>query len=244
MIRRALSRIVPRPVKDYIRARFPAEQDGFGSALGRLGEDIEVVFDVGANVGDMTLRMLDVFPRAIVYSFEPCTSTFEVLRSRVEDSPHAGRARLFKHGFGAISETKGLHVTSHHGANSLLDISPEYHEANPHVQEHAIEEITLLRMDDFVRDRGVEHIDLVKIDVEGAEAEVISGARETLSSRVDTVFCEVTFVRHPRSRGEFVRIFQLMHDCGFAPAEIYDVAQGDAGTVWRLGQLDCVFRRF
>jgi FkbM family methyltransferase len=241
---RVLSRMLPRAVKDYLRANLQPRDEVFWVALGRFDPSIKTIFDVGANVGDVTLHMLEVFPAATIYAFEPCASTFGVLSQRVAESPHWSRVKLFNLGLYDESSSLTLNITSHHGANSLVGITPEYHVANPHIQETAGEEIELVRLDDFIRAQGVTHIDLMKIDVEGAEYQVISGGSDSMKSMVDAVMCEISFVRHPRSHGEFIRLFELMHELGFAPAEFYDIAQGDTGTVWRLGQLDCVFRRF
>ncbi len=245
MFKRMLSKLLPRSLKDYVRANLLVPNDSFDLSLSRVDPDIKVVFDIGANVGGITTILLERFPNAIVYSFEPCTSTFEKLRQAVAASPHRERCRMFKMGFYDAPTLGQLHITSHDGANSLLDITPEYHRANPHIEECDSEEIELRLLDDFVAEQGIDHIDLIKVDVEGAEAEVLLGGRETLSEKVDVVFCEISLVRHRRSQGEFIRIFETMHECGFAPAEIYDVAQGGApASLWRLGQFDCVFRRF
>jgi FkbM family methyltransferase len=249
MLRRTLGRVLPRSVKskvkNYIINLFPpAETDTFGLSLSRLAPDLEIIFDVGANVGDMTMAMCERFPSATVYAFEPSASTFETLRARVESSPYRDRVKLNKFGFYDKGGTALLHVTSHHGANSLLEISSTYHVFNPHVREIDSEEVRLVRLDDYMVDADISHVDLMKVDVEGAECEVFAGGVRTLSSMVDTVFCEMSFARYPRERGEYIRVCQILHDCGFAPAEIYDVAQGDTGDQWRLAQFDCVFKSF
>ena len=242
MLRQTISRLVPRKLKQVLRP--PAPPSGFESAIRRLNLDSGVVFDVGANVGDMTFAMLEVFPKATIYAFEPCSGTHQALAERVAGSRNAGRVRLFRNGFFDQATVRPLNVTSFNGANSLLGITPEYHEMNPHIEERTTEDITLVRLDDFVREQGIRHIDLIKIDVEGAEYEVLAGGRETLSTMVDAVIVEISFVRHPREQGEFIRVFEILHECGFAPAEVYDVGHAETQRVWRLAQFDCVFRRY
>jgi FkbM family methyltransferase len=192
----------------------------------------------------MTIAMCMSFPDATVHAFEPYSKTFATLRARVEASPYRDRVRLHNFGFYDKKGEAPLHLTSHHGANSLVAISSTYRVFNPHVREEDSEDVQLVRLDDFVAEAGISHIDLMKVDVEGAEFEVLAGGVRTLSSVVDTIFCEMSFARFPRERGEYIRLFQMLHDCGFAPAEIYDVAQGDTGDQWRLAQFDCVFKSF
>lgn len=246
---RTLAKMLPRPlrkrIKNYITTLVPPPTtESFEHSLLRLGPDLKVIFDVGANVGDMTMAMCRSFPNATVYAFEPYSGTFETLRSRVEASPYRERVRLHNFGFYDQKGKAQLHVTSHHGANSLVPISSAYHVFNPHVHQEELEEVQLVRLDDFVADAGIGHIDLIKVDVEGAEFEVFAGGERTLRSMVDTIFCEMSFARFPRERGEYLRVFQALHDSGFAPAEIYDVALGDTGDQWRLAQFDCVFKSF
>jgi FkbM family methyltransferase len=246
---RTIARLLPRSLKSRIRRYIatlvpPQTSESFEHSLVRLGPKLKTVFDVGANVGDMTMAMCKWFPDATVYAFEPYSKTFEALRARVEASPHRDRVRLHNLGFYDRKGNAPLHVTSHHGANSLVPISSAYHRFNPHVQEEGLENVQLVRLDDFVAEAGISHIDLIKVDVEGAEFEVFAGGERTLRSMVDTIICELSFARFPRERGEYVRICQALHDSGFAPAEIYDVALGDTGDQWRLAQFDCVFRSF
>lgn len=247
---RTLARRLPRPikarVKGYIKSLVPPEQtsESFEHSLVRLGPGIKTAFDVGANVGDMTMAMCKAFPEATVHAFEPYSKTFETLRARVEASPYRDRVKLHNFGFYDKKATAPLHVTSFHGANSLVAISSAYHVFNPHIREEDLEDVQLVRLDDFVGESGISHIDLMKVDVEGAEFEVFAGGVRTLSSMIDTIICEMSFARFPRERGEYIRVCQLLQDSGFAPAEIYDVAQGDTGDQWRLAQFDCVFKSF
>ena len=115
---------------------------------------------------------------------------------------------------------------------------------NPHVTTVATEQIPLIRLDDFVARQAIKHIDLVKIDVEGVEQQVLRGGAETFAHKVETVVMEISFVRRPRGDGEYIRLFQLLHDYGFAPAEIYDVSHAENAKDWKLAQFDCVFRKY
>jgi len=213
------------------------------SALMTLDPGAKVIFDIGANVGDTALSFLRWFPESTVYAFEPATKMYSELNRKVAEAGFSDRLQAHQIGF-YDQETQGdLHLASHHGANSLMGIGDAYHQANPHISTNDSEAITLVRMDDFVRNAGITHIDLVKIDVEGVENEVLLGGKETLREIVDTVILEISFVRHERAEGNYIQLLQTMHDLGFAPSYLFDIEQSDTGSPWRLSQLDCVFRR-
>lgn len=235
---------LPHALKRQIRAIRHRNDAGLFSALLSVDQDIKTVFDVGANVGNLSLVFLRWFPEATVHAFEPASEMFSQLNTRIESAGFADRFEGHRMGF-YDKETQGdLHLASHHGANSLLGMGEAYHAANPNILSEATEAISLVRMDDFVRDAGVKHIDLVKIDVEGVENEVFLGGSDTFRNMVDTVILEISFVRHERAEGNHVRLFQTMHDLGFAPSYLFDVEQAGLETPWRLSQVDCMFRKF
>ncbi|MBU4556706.1 MAG: FkbM family methyltransferase [Actinobacteria bacterium] len=235
---------LPHELKRRVRESRHRNDSGPYSALLSMDQDMETIFDVGANVGNLSLAFLRWFPRATVHGFEPATKMFGEMNTRIESAGFASRFRGHQIGF-YDKETQGdLHLSSHHGANSLMEIGEAYHAANPHIGSNATESIELVRMDDFVREAGIKHIDLVKIDVEGVENEVLRGGAETFSSMVDTVILELSFVRHERSEGNHIQLFQTMHELGFAPAYLFDIEQAEIGTPWRLSQVDCVFRKY
>jgi FkbM family methyltransferase len=225
---------------DLVRPNRP----GIGPVLHGMNRDLETVFDIGANVGDISLLMLYYFPKATVYSFEPCSATHDMLVNNIAKSDYSGRSRPFRLGFFDEEKEATLNITSFHGANSMLEMTEEYQNLHPHIEKVKTEQISLMRLDDFVSRHNIDHIDLVKIDVEGVEQQILNGGAETFSRKVDSVVMEMSFFRNPRESGEFINLFQIMHNYGFAPAEIYDLDHVKDSDKWKLVQFDCVFRRF
>lgn len=235
---------LPHEFKRAIRERRHRDAIGLPNALLSLDQDIRTVFDVGANVGNMSLLFLRWFPQATVHAFEPEKTLFGQLNSNIAEAGFSDRFRAHQIGFFDQEQQAELHLASQHGANSLLEMNAAYLEANPSLKTEATETISLVRMDDFVRDAGIEHIDLVKIDVEGVESAVLRGGANTFRDMVDVVTLEVSFVRHERQEGQFIQLFQLMHDLGFAPDYLFDVEEAGPEHKWRLAQVDCMFKKY
>ncbi len=170
-------------------------------------KDIITVFDVGAADGEYALTFLDAFPRATIYCFEPQSRSYAKLEEKI--AAHKERVRLFKLGLWNKNEKLKIHLMSYEDSSSLLPVV---------VGEQTIvgtETIPVMRLDDFMKEHDIPHIDFLKIDVESAEAEVIEGAKETLANKVDNVYIEVAFKRGRVYSSNYLKVFNILHDAGF-----------------------------
>ncbi len=240
MIRKLLPYSFKKGILDLLKPNRP----GIGPILRRMERDKKIIFDIGANVGDISCYMLHYFPHATVFGFEPCTETYNRLLLNVSNAGYMDRYRHYKLGFFDEEKEGVLRITSFHGANSLLAPEGAYSDIHPHITEIASEQVPLMRLDDFVERERIDRIDLVKIDVEGVEQQILRGGVKTFSEKVDTVIMEISMIRMPPEAGEFIQLFQLMHEFGFVPAELYDLEQSMTPTGRRLSQFDCVFTRY
>jgi FkbM family methyltransferase len=185
-----------------------------------------VVIDVGANVGDYASALMSRCPDATCFAFEPHPKTFQTLEE-------ASRRHHFEPINAACGETPGQlnlydygdapgsqHASLHAGAMSLHGAAT--------VASCAVEVTTL---DDFVHARGLDRIDLLKIDTEGHELSVLRGARRSLSQGKIAVvhfeFNEMNVASRVFFR-DFVellkdfKLYRLMRD-GLVPLEPYNV---------------------
>jgi len=132
-----------------------------------------MVWDVGANVGTHTLAFARrVGPSGRVYAFEPQRTLFELLRTNVERNGLSGICRLLDTGLAdapgeMVVPTLDYARPSHPGGVALLPASPG--SAGERVR---VTTLDLCRPD---------ACDLIKVDVEGMELQVLTGARATLS---------------------------------------------------------------
>jgi FkbM family methyltransferase len=123
--------------------------------------------DVGANVGFYTV-LAGGAVGASCLSLEPVPATFDQLRTNVRLNELAGNIDLRNVGVGAESGT--LRFTDGAGANNRVVTDAE----QPGIEVP----VTAL---DAILDAEREGMIVIKIDVEGWEAEVLRGAEQTLS---------------------------------------------------------------
>jgi FkbM family methyltransferase len=146
----------------------------YGSFIG----DGDLVFDVGANVGERS----DVFLAlgAAVVAVEPQAECIAQLRSRWQDEP---RFTLFE---GACAEDAGERELFVSDASTLSSMSPEWIDAvrrNGVFSDYRWDEtrvVATTTLDALVEEHGRPHF--LKIDVEGFEYGVLSGLTQAAGS--------------------------------------------------------------
>ena len=213
-------KIQPLPV-EYSK-RSPMED------IKSLLPEANIVLDCGANVGQMAEGFRRIYPHANIYSFEPVTAAFDQLRERcAELNVHPVKT--------AVSDRNGramINLTASAESNSLLD----FKEGNPCAQWTRVvgrEEVELCTLDRWCKENGIEfeQVDLIKLDVQGAELQALYGARQLLQ-KVKLVYLKVSFVEIYKDNPLFEEIDGFMQECGFRRHAVYPSDQphnrGDA----------------
>ena len=146
-------------------------EEGLLRRLGALHPG--VVVDVGANVGEWTCAACRHLPEAVVHAFEIAPSTAEVLRRTT-----SGNSRVIVNDFGLGDQNGSITIYASpesSTATSTLRDAIEVSAAEHGI--HTIEEIDakIVTGDSYMKDQDLQRIDLLKIDVEGAEFAVLHG---------------------------------------------------------------------
>lgn len=171
----------------------PAVQD----ALQRLVKPGAVAYDIGANVGFFTVLLGRlVGPTGAVAAFEPLPDTATALRHNAALNGF-GHVTVFAHAVGRAPGTVKLALREESTWAKLADATT----TGPTL------DVTMVAVDDLVEAGTIRPPSLVKIDVEGAELEVIEGMRRTLLQYRPVVLCEM--------HGKNVAYAALMEELGY-----------------------------
>lgn len=172
-----------------------------------------VIFDIGANVGQTSLRLATAFPPpATIVAFEPASATFAQLSTAVARFAHVLPQQF------AVGDQPGR-LRLHHGSNSQLNrfVPVASVSANTH------EEVTVTTVDAAARTLGLVRIDLLKTDTEGYEGAVLRGASGLLQQGgIRAVLAEASFESAPDLHTSFDEIRALLEPHGFCLHRIYD----------------------
>jgi FkbM family methyltransferase len=136
-----------------------------------------VYVDVGANMGEWSDHLSADCPFARVHAIEIAPSTYEGLRSTIGTRPNV---TLHNVGFADKAGEMTLYL------NRSSETTGLYH----HPAEAKVESVTaqVVRGDDFLDAQSIAHVHFMKIDVEGAEFDVLAGLEKSLASgRIDVI---------------------------------------------------------
>jgi len=135
--------------------------DEYSPALNSIhGTDSPTIVDLGANIGGFALFIFENFPKAKVVSVEAAPDTFGILKKNqkmnVRRNWYVVQAAVWTEN-GYVNLDRHQASTGHRIAENGSDG----------------ESIPARRLDDILTDAGIENIDLMKIDIEGAESDVV-----------------------------------------------------------------------
>jgi FkbM family methyltransferase len=199
-----------------------------------------VIFDVGASAGHSIERYLETFEQPTIHSFEPQTPTFSVLYHRFGNHERIHLNNV------ALSDQAGvasLHCNSYGETASLLALAPDswWAKAQNLDDQGATMTVALDTIDRYCAAHGIATIDLLKLDIQGAEPECLRGAQAMLAAQgVRVIQVEIILTDLYERRGSFAAIEALLAPHGFRLATLFDVMIAPDGE---LLQLDAVYVR-
>ncbi len=162
-----------------------------------------LVIDAGANVGSW----LDSFRKHVttngrMYAFEPQPAAAAKIRELKLD-----RCKVVEAALGESAGTLTFY-TSHQ--TDTMGSLYERHDTFVQGLKYRGTEVQVLRLDDFVREEGINRIDFMKMDLEGGEFSALKGAQECMRSGVLRAFSFEFGISNVNSRVFFRDIYNLV----------------------------------
>jgi len=181
--------------------------------------DVQRVWDVGANHGDFSRAASALFPQAHCLMFEPYPKLHDRLTELCASDPE--RFQLDTSGVGAKAGKMELHVDpANDTRGSLAGFSESYRKNHAQAISSTTHTCDVKTLDDLMTDHAVEALDLLKIDVEGFEAEVLQGGQEALR-RTTALVLEVSLLRQEEGADHHLpKILKTLDGHGFSIVEL------------------------
>ncbi|MDI1286243.1 MAG: FkbM family methyltransferase [Reyranella sp.] len=183
--------------------------------------NFDVIFDVGANIGQTAWEFVRYFPGTRTYCFEPSEASFKILKQR-----YGAKVHCIPKALGATVETRALHTQEHSERNTFVADAPDG------LRYDAPEAVQVTTVDSFCAEQEIDAIDILKMDVQGWEIEVLRGASRMMkANRVRFVFSEVAFSREAPDMVQFVDLHKILEEKRFRFCGLYDNYRWRNGAV-------------
>ncbi len=157
------------------------------------------ILDVGANIGVSTIWFSEHCPFARIFAVEPSSETSARLLQNIERNGLGNRVSVLNVALGKGGQPLYLVFGEHSG---LAHTDTEPHEGSQMVWSADLR--TVLEI-------VGGHVDVMKIDCEGAEYEIILGADDRTLSQIDSIVGEY----HGPNMSDHASLFSRLEEAGF-----------------------------
>jgi FkbM family methyltransferase len=201
-------------------------------------DSVQTILDVGANVGQTASRYRRLFPNATIHCLEPFPDSYEAVCRR-----HAGDDLVRPHQL-AVAEScaqRSFFVSRSSEANSLLPLGAEgdLHMGGPQADVVAEIRVETITLDDFCARHRIDHVNVLKMDIQGGELMALRGATGLLERQaIDVVYPEVLFAELYEAGATFDQVWRFLEQYGYTLYGLYNLTPGHNDF---LGFGDAVF---
>jgi FkbM family methyltransferase len=170
----------------------------------------KVVFDVGANAGIYSLAALAIQPDATVHAFEP---TPEIAARLRETAKLNGLRRLYVHEVAVSSENGSATLKRCRGE---LGTNEGMNFIAPDLGDSGAERVQTVCLDQFCQHHAIDHVDLLKLDIQGHEHSALEGAEHLIrAGRVGIIFMELNWAKTAGATCAATESIRLLEQAGY-----------------------------
>jgi FkbM family methyltransferase len=197
---------------------------------------IDVLFDIGANVGQYALKMRNLGYKKKLISFEPLKADFEILK---RTASHDKFWTVFNYALGDEDSVGFINISGRSDNSSILNMLPKHSESKAGLSYIGKQEIEIKKLDTiFSSFVEKENNVMIKIDTQGYEKNVIDGAIESLE-QISIIQLEMSIV--PLYEGEMLltEMIKYLENRGF---QLFSLENGHyIRQTGQLLQVDGIF---
>lgn len=193
------------------------------------------LIDVGANKGQFALATLSLFPNVKIDCFEPLPGPGKIIQAwsaHMTDQINLHQCALARSG----GHSK-FYVTNREDSSSFFEPGSPQKAAGIDVSETI--EVVTERLDSVIDKASISSPSLLKMDVQGAELDVLIGSEGILSS-IDFVYLELSFIQLYKNQPLFNDLYEYLVQRGFV---LRGLANSDIDKARGPTQTDALFCR-
>ena len=193
-----------------------------------LNTEIEVLIDVGAHKGETVVSFLKNFKIQNIYSFEASNETYKVLETKVcqlNGQYNQTNIEAYNTAIGNSNEQKIFNELSDSNSSTfnLIDQQSSYFKRKKRILSFFFKNAFLIKKStfyqikllEFIKNKNLKLIDILKIDTEGYEFEVLKGLENDIRL-VDFIYFEHHYDNMLKKNYKFSEIHDFLVKNGFS----------------------------
>lgn len=198
--------------------------------------NIDVIIDIGANIGQYGSEMRNIGYKGRIISFEPTSEAFEKLS---KTSKNDSNWEIHHSSLGERDGKTTINISKNSVSSSLLESLPELTESAPNASFVKKEEIDIKKLDSIFDTLNINDKNIyLKIDTQGYESLVLDGAKESLK-KISGIQLEMALIPSYDGGITFQEMTTKLNNLGFKLVTVesgfYDKISG------KLMEVDGVF---
>ncbi len=203
------------------RGRREALPVGLSAAFPALAADGLGVIDVGARGGIHHPMFVEMAPILNVVGFEPDPEECRRLQAAARQGSGFKSLAYLPCALGKADGQRALHLGRLRGTSSFYQPNRAFLDRFPDASRYDVVgtvSVPVRSLDSLAADPAgplPRHIDFIKLDTQGAELDILHGARRTLQTQIVGVEAEVGFARLYAQQPIFRDVDALLVGCGF-----------------------------
>jgi FkbM family methyltransferase len=179
-----------------------------------------IILDIGANIGLHSLVMAaSLSEKGKIYAFEPIKKTYDILSENVRINGLENKIALFNIG---LSDRNGMIDFSIPSSTTVKEDDLDAFYAINYDQNILNESAKVATLDTWISTQNIQKVDLIKIDVEGAELLCFQGAVSFFETHKPIIIMECQESHLKRFDHSIFELLQFLSQFGYAFEEISD----------------------
>ena len=200
---------------------------------------INLVLDVGANVGDYGKQLRSIGYKGKIISFEPLSSAYKelIIKANSDASWEA-----MNYALGNTNCITEINIAGNLDSSSILEMLPSHLKSAPQSEYVGKEKIRVRTLDSVFETMCSQDQNIyLKMDTQGYEKHIVEGAEQALKY-IDTIQLEMSLIPLYKNQSLFYEMYQLLSQKGYS---LVSIEQGFSDKkTGQLLQIDGIFHRF
>lgn len=172
---------------------FEVIHDIFSSGCYETGiKDAKVIIDIGSHIGSYSIYASNLYKDARIYAYEPCQENYALLLLNRKIN-NARNIKAFNLGISPKRGKERLFMGDNTGRHSMVNKTKDY------------EEMNCITLKDVFELNNIKDCSILKMDIEGAEYDILFNAPHWLFNKTGTIIME--WHRHNKYGKNDLKIF-------------------------------------